>query len=852
MTEMSIDLEQLRRDNPNFAPREPFQPQASAFEALSKVFTFPVDGFKGGLLVLPTGSGKTFTAVNWVCRNVLPKKMKVLWLAQSSYLLNQASKAFCENALAIPYGRKSLNLRVVSSSPSHSKPATIRPTDDVLIITTQTAIKNFNATPEDLSGNSVETRFKEFIKDNINDGLFVVLDEAHHAPAYGCRNLLSEMRDLIPNLYLLGLTATPTYSDKRTRGWLFKIFDQKIIYEAKKASLIAQDILAKPKYIEKPTGRDFEIDDKLYDRLVREHKDLPENVIERLAKDSPRNDFIIDDYINNKTIYGKTLIFSDRWFQCEYIKTKLIEKGIRAEAVYSMVEANPGSAELRNKRTTTDNERIIKEFSEGKYDVLINVRMLTEGVDVPDIKTVMLTRQTTSSILMTQMIGRALRGIRAGGGPHKSEANIVLFIDNWKGLINDVWAHYEGSSEDLPPVVRGYRPLEYISIALIDNISRQIDNCLNFSPAKFIEYIPVGWYQTEITVSVRDDDGNKKEEMQSFAEYIMVYNQTRDKFNEFIKHVFDKIPQEWADENLDERSTVIPIIQEWIRQNNYFKLNEDDIGGNLIDHLAKIVRHIAQNGDVPVYHSFEERNLYDLDKLVIQLMNKPPIEQIFALRAEFDKPGNLWKVFYRDFYRFKTAYDSSLNRYLYTLMNGEEFKPPKEEIRQVDLEINEEEKKQIKTRDGMCLCCFKNGRGTILVIDHIVPIFMGGAANVENSQTLCKECNGQKGTNSINFRTNTSPLSNPKNLKLFPPHGRESPVNTLSRTINFFYHCQAVFDINASERSNGSYYSKWEVRLYQGNNPEWLKEHEEDLIKYIQEYLGVKQVRGIDIIGVPA
>src|SRR5690606_8923243 len=153
-------------------------------------------------------------------------------------------------------------------------------------------------------------------------------------------------------------------------------------------------------------------------------------------------------------------------------------------------------AELRNKRTATDNERIIREFSEGKYDVLVNVRMLTEGVDVPDVKTVMLTRQTTSSILMTQMIGRALRGIRAGGGPHKSEANIVLFIDNWKGLINDVWAHYEGSSEDLPSVVRGYRPLEYISIDLIDKISRQIDNCLNFSPAEFIEYIPVGWYQT--------------------------------------------------------------------------------------------------------------------------------------------------------------------------------------------------------------------------------------------------------------------------------------------------------------------------------------------------------------------
>jgi superfamily II DNA or RNA helicase len=53
--------------------------------------------------------------------------------------------------------------------------------------------------------------------------------------------------------------------------------------------------------------------------------------------------------------------------------------------------------------------------------------MLTEGVDIPDVKTVFLTRQTTSSILLTQMIGRALRGEKAGG-INKDVANIVMFI----------------------------------------------------------------------------------------------------------------------------------------------------------------------------------------------------------------------------------------------------------------------------------------------------------------------------------------------------------------------------------------------------------------------------------------
>ncbi len=51
-----------------------------------------------------------------------------------------------------------------------------------------------------------------------------------------------------------------------------------------------------------------------------------------------------------------------------------------------------------------ENERTISDFRSGKLDVLVNVKMLTEGVDVPDVRTVMITRQTTSSILLTQRI----------------------------------------------------------------------------------------------------------------------------------------------------------------------------------------------------------------------------------------------------------------------------------------------------------------------------------------------------------------------------------------------------------------------------------------------------------------
>ena len=58
--------------------------------------------------------------------------------------------------------------------------------------------------------------------------------------------------------------------------------------------------------------------------------------------------------------------------------------------------------------------------------MLVNVNILTEGVDLPQTKTVFLARPTISTILMTQMVGRALRGEKAGG---TKEAYIVSFVD---------------------------------------------------------------------------------------------------------------------------------------------------------------------------------------------------------------------------------------------------------------------------------------------------------------------------------------------------------------------------------------------------------------------------------------
>ena len=838
-------MDELRKKYGNKYNKIPFSHQSEAFNALNKTFYVPSQDYRAGLLVLPTGAGKTFTAVNWLSKYVISKGIRVLWLAQSSILLDQAFEAFRDNAINISPERQSLNIRVVSGSPKHHNVFSIAETDDVVIITTHSAINHFNACPLDKDGNQIQTQIKKFVENNSDASLFVVLDEAHHAPAYGCRNLLLDITKLVPSVNILGLTATPTYTDEKKRGWLFKIFEQKIIYEAKQANLIAQNILAIPNYIEKSTGTKLGVDDKLYDRLVRQHKDLPESIIEKIARDSARNNYIVNDYVAHKNIYGKTIIFSDRWFQCLYLRDKLIEKGIRAEAVFSRIDADPGTPEARNRRTSSDNERIIQEFRENKYDVLVNVRMLAEGTDIPDCKTVFITRQTTSSILLTQMIGRALRGKKAGGGNDKGEANIVLFIDDWKRVIN--WAKIEGGKTEDSRPIRGYFPMQIISFNLVEKLIKQIDNNGIIDPTPFLQFIPVGWFLTNISVNTSD---GINDEMQTFDEFVMVYEKTKDKFDSFMGGVFDNLPQEWADEKLDE-NVLKPHVDGWLKE--YFDQEQDDIGGMLEPYMIKIVRHIAQNGEKPDYFPFTLRDDYDLDKLAKNLCTKDFYGEREILQYEFNRSGSLWKVFYRDYYLFKRAVDEAK----ITICEKERNSPsPPDTVETVILEPDDNGKvppewlrKQVIARDGSkCLCCGRSGRGVKLEIDHIIPYSIGGKTVLENLQTLCSVCNKNKSINEINFRDiHSSTLKLPKNLELLTPHKDENPKYTMTRIVNFFYHCQAVIGMTIHVKSSGSHYYKWKIELYAGNNPEWLKNQRKKLITFIHDELGWTHVKDLII-----
>ena len=93
---------------------------------------------------------------------------------------------------------------------------------------------------------------------------------------------------------------------------------------------------------------------------------------------------------------------------------------------------------------------ILERFGreEGGLDVVVNVQMMTEGVNVPAIQAVFLARPTTSEILLRQMIGRGLRGPKVGG---TETAYIVSFEDHWRKF-RDWESPLDFVADIIPPV----------------------------------------------------------------------------------------------------------------------------------------------------------------------------------------------------------------------------------------------------------------------------------------------------------------------------------------------------------------------------------------------------------------
>ena len=706
----------------------------------------------GGILVLPTGGGKTFTAVRFVCRGPLSEGYRVLWLAQTHHLLEQAYHEFVRSAGGIAEPKGELAVRVVSATPGHMPVREIKPTDDVVIGTLATLCRAFRERHPSL----------ERFLDEAGEKLFVVFDEAHHAPAPSYRAFVGALRKRCAGLKLLGLTATPRYSDATRAGWLNNLFPQGILDSVGASTLMAANVLARPIIEEPRTHIEAQFDDREYQKWVGSYGDLPETIITKLAENSERNTCIVETYVKNRKKYGKTIIFADRWYQCDYMREALLKRGVRADVVYSHVDADPGSVAARNRRDRDENARVLQRFKQGELDVLINVRMLTEGTDVPDVQSVFLTRQTTSEVLVTQMVGRALRGTKFGG---TSAAYIVSFVDEWRQLIN--WASYDklqdGGLDDAAPEYGKRPPLQLISIDLVRRLARQIDSGVNVETGPFLTRLPVGWYRVEYIVRPPGSD-----ETEPKRALVMVFEHELEAYERFCAFVVHQNLERLVDESVcfDD---VRDLVQSWIAQ--HFPTANDHLASDLAVDVFDIARHVAYAGTAPRFFPFDERGVHDLDVLAQEVIdrNLGLREADQALRAEYNRADRFWATLFYPYSLFKSQFHACSERLLMAERGGSALPPPKPPKRETPppREPSEEVKRQVLRRDQVCLCCGESNP-RVLQVDHVHPFRFGGSNILDNLQTLCRTCNRLKGTLTLNFRDPQTDLP--------APSGRPSEV----------------------------------------------------------------------------
>ncbi len=727
--------------------RTPYEHQKKAMEALDKMNQ---ESSYSTLVVLPTGGGKTYTASMWLLKNAIDKKKKILWIAHRQMLLDQAAESFQKFAYkeVVPH-ISSFCFRIVSGASSHDRTSDIRSSDNLLIVSKDSIGRNIERLDKWLEGE------KE---------LYLIVDEAHHSTAKTYRKVIDYVKAKIPDLKIIGLTATPFRTAEEEQGLLAKIYtdgifngqvvhgDVGITYQIGLKELINRQILAKPIF------ESFYTDEEYGDSLGVDawkniqHLDiLPDEVAQQMADSAARNKLIVETYKAKQDEYGQTILFAVNVIHAIQLTSLFKKAGIKADFIVSSVrDAATGVTISRE-----DNEKKLEDYRNGKLQVLINVNILTEGVDLPKTKTVFLARPTVSSILMTQMVGRALRGTAAGG---TSSAYIVSFVDHWNEHI--AWVNPESlfnGNNDFQDndSERVKRDLRMIAISKIEEFAAILDDAVDTTELEKVPFekrIPVGMY----AFTYLEENG------MDHAYQVMVYDSTQDAY----KNLMDSLPLLFKSFGATEEYLTETQLDEMEAQ-----CRDSFFCGEMIPpyerkDIMNILKYYAQYEAVPKFYTFAEvdRNKLDISKIAQHIWDEDMGE-----RKRTEYVDSLWESsddnMLRLFFGRKLYFLRQLNIELMKLSHPDIYDEennikygtraledlPLYEIGKInpilEKSLRDEAFEKAKDEDGNyhCACCGVADKSRIYFqVDHIVPMNKGGKSVVENLQILCRQCNGTK------------------------------------------------------------------------------------------------------------
>ena len=314
-------------------------------EAVQAILSEWEGGRRKTLLVLPTGTGKTIV-FSAVIADSVQRGWRVLVLAHRGELLEQAADKL----------RRSTGLMCATEKAD------------------ETAAGSWYR----VVVGSVQTLMRPQRLERFGPGYFdaIVIDEAHHCLADSYQRVLEHFLEA----RVLGVTATPDRSDMRNLGQYF----ESLAYEYTLPKAIREGYLSPIRALTIPLELDIsQVGVSAGDFKAGELGSALDPYLEQIAQEMKTA------CAGRRTVVFLPLVATSRKF-----RDMLETEGFRA------AEVNGESQ---------DRAEVIRDFAAGKYDVLCNSMLLTEGWDCPEVDCIVVLRPTKSRSLYCQMVGRGTR-----------------------------------------------------------------------------------------------------------------------------------------------------------------------------------------------------------------------------------------------------------------------------------------------------------------------------------------------------------------------------------------------------------------------------------------------------------
>jgi len=209
---------------------------------------------------------------------------------------------------------------------------------------------------------------------------YIVVDEFHHAWAKSYRRVIRHFQPA----FLLGMTATPERADG---GDLLGLCQENLVYRQDIADGIRLGLLCPFHYFGVP-------DDVDYSNIPWRSTHFDEEALTKAVATQRRAQNALGQY--RKHGGSRTLAFCVSQRHADFMAEYFRNNGLKSVAVHSGQSSAPRAVSLEHLR-------------QRKIDVIFAVDMFNEGVDLPELDTVMMLRPTESPVIWIQQFGRGLR-----------------------------------------------------------------------------------------------------------------------------------------------------------------------------------------------------------------------------------------------------------------------------------------------------------------------------------------------------------------------------------------------------------------------------------------------------------